>query len=156
MGLCSYVLSRFSCVLWTVACQTPLSMGFSRQEYWSGLPYCSEEYAFNPMIHIFHWLWKILCCCCSATKLCPTLWPHEPQHTAPPCSSHLPEFAHTHVHQVGDAIQPAHPLLPPFPPPLNHSQHQGLFQQVGSSYQVAKVLELQYQSFQWIFTVDLL
>ena len=38
------VLSHFSCVwlfvtLWTVACQAPLSMGFSRQEYWSGLPY---------------------------------------------------------------------------------------------------------------------
>ena len=40
------VLSSFSCVqlcemLQTVACQAPLSMGFSRQEYWSGLPFPS-------------------------------------------------------------------------------------------------------------------
>ena len=69
---------------------------------------------------------------------------------------YLPEFAQTHVHWVSDAIQPAHPLLPPFPPALNHSQHQGLFQRVGSSYQVAKVLQLQHQSFQWIFRADFL
>ena len=66
-------------------------MGFFRQESWSGLPYCSEEYAFNLMIHIFHWLWKILCCCCSATKsLCPTLWPCALKHTALPCPSLSP------------------------------------------------------------------
>ena len=52
---------------------------------------------------------------------------------------------------VGDAIQPSHPLSSPSPPALSLSQHQGLFQWVGSSYQVAKVLEfqLQHQSFQW-------
>ena len=62
----------------------------------------------------------------------------------------LLEFAQTHVHWVGDAIQPFHPLSPPSPPALNLSQHQGLFQRVGSSHQVAKVLEfqLQHQSFQ--------
>ena len=42
--MCVCMLSRFSCVqlfasLWTVACQAPLSLGFSRQEYWSGLPF---------------------------------------------------------------------------------------------------------------------
>ena len=43
------------------------------------------------MIHIFHWLWKILCCCCSATKsLCPTLWPCALKHTALPCPSLSP------------------------------------------------------------------
>ena len=59
----------------------------------------------------------------------------------------------THVHCIGDAIQPSHPLSSPSPPALNLSQHQGLFQWVGSSHQVAKVLELQlqHQSFQWIF-----
>ena len=64
----------------------------------------------------------------------------------------LLEFAQTHVHWVGDAIQPSHPLTPASPPALNLSQHQGLFQWVGSSHQVAKVLELQllHQSFQWI------
>ena len=57
-----------------------------------------------------------------------------------------------------DAIQPSHPLLSPSPPAFNLSQHQGLFQWVGSSHQVAKVLEfqLQHQSFQWIFRTDFL
>ena len=45
-----------------------------------------------------------------------------------PVHHQLPELAQTHVHQVGDAIQPSHPLLPPFPPALSFSQHQNLFQ----------------------------
>ena len=65
----------------------------------------------------------------------------------------LPEFTQTHVHPVGDAIQLSHPLLSPSPPALNLSQHQGLFKWVDSSHQVGKLLELQlqHQSFQWIF-----
>ena len=61
------------------------------------------------------------------------------------------EFTRTHVHRVSDAIQPFHPLSPPFPPALNLSQHQGLFKWVSSLHQVAKVLEfqLQHQSLQW-------
>ena len=68
----------------------------------------------------------------------------------------LPEFAQTHVHWVGDAIQSSHPLSPPSPPAFNLSKHQGLFQWVSSSHQLAKVLELQlqHQSFQWIFRTD--
>ena len=67
-------------------------------------------------------------------------------------------FAQTYVHQVGDAIQPSHPLSSPSPPAFNRSQHQGLFQGVSSSHQVAKVLEfqLQRQSFQGIFRTDFL
>ena len=67
-----------------------------------------------------------------------------------PVHHKLPEFTQTHVHQVGDAIQPSHPLSSPFPPAPNPSQHQGLFQWVNSSHEVAKVLEfqLQHQSFQ--------
>ena len=68
----------------------------------------------------------------------------------------LPEFAQTHAPCVSDAIQPSHPLLPPFPPALNLPQHQGLFQWVGCSHQVDKALELQHQSFEWIFKVDFL
>ena len=62
----------------------------------------------------------------------------------------LPELTQTHVHRVGDTIQPSHPLSSPSPPAFNLSHHQGLFQRVSSSYQVAKVLEfqLQHQSFQ--------
>ena len=60
----------------------------------------------------------------------------------------FPEFAQIHVHWVGVAIQPSHPLLPSSPA-LSLAPNQGLFQWVGSSHQVAEVLELQYQSFQW-------
>ena len=69
-----------------------------------------------------------------------------------------PEFTQTHVHWVGDAIQPSHPLLSPSPHVLNLAQHQGLFKQVSSSHQVAKVLkfQLQHQSFQWTSRTDLL
>ena len=53
----------------------------------------------------------------------------------------LPEFTQTHIHQVGDAIQPSHPLLSPSLPASNPSQHQSLFQYVNSLHEVAKVLE---------------
>ena len=68
------------------------------------------------------------------------------------------ELTQTHVHQVGDCIQPSCPLSSPSPPAFSLSQHQGLFQWVSSLHQVAKVLEfeLQHQSFQWIFRTDFL
>ena len=90
----------------------------------------------------------------SCVRLFATLWTEACQ--ASPVLHHLLEFAQTHVHWVSDAIQPSHPLLPPLPPALNLSQHQDLFQWVGSSHQVAKVLELQHQSLQWILRVDFL
>ena len=75
-----------------------------------------------------------------------------------PVHHQLLESPQTHVHWVSDAVQPCHPLSPPSSLALDLSQHQGLFQWVGSSYQVTKVLEpqLQHQSFQWIFRVDFL
>ena len=76
-----------------------------------------------------------------------------------PVHHQLPELTQTHVHCVGDAIQPSHPLLSPSPPTtFNLSQHQGLFQWVGFPHQMAKVLEFQLQhlSFQWIFRTDFL
>ena len=57
----------------------------------------------------------------------------------------LPELTQTHVHRVGDAIQPSPPLSSPSPPALNLSQHQGLVKWVSSSHQVAKILEFQLQ-----------
>ena len=69
---------------------------------------------------------------------------HGLQHARPPCPSPL-EFTQTHVHWVGDAIQPSHPLLSPSSPAFNLSQHQGLFKWGSSSHQVAKVLEYQLQ-----------
>ena len=70
-----------------------------------------------------------------------------------PVHHQLPELTQTHVHRVGDATQPSHPLLSPSPPAFNLSQHQSLSQWVSSSHEVAKVLEfqLQHQSFQWIY-----
>ena len=75
-----------------------------------------------------------------------------------PVYHHLPEFTQTQVHWVGDAIQPSHPPSSPSPPAPNSSQHQGLFQWVNPSHEVAKVLEfqLQHQSFQWTPRTDLL
>ena len=72
-------------------------------------------------------------------------------HSTPglPVHHQLLEFTQTHVHRVGDAIQPSHPLSSPFPTAPNPSQHQSLFQWVNSSHEVAKVLEFQpqHQSF---------
>ena len=68
-----------------------------------------------------------------------------------PVHHQLPEFMQTQTHRVSDAIQPSHPLSSLSPPAPNPSQHQGLFQRVNSSYEVAKVLEFQirHQSCQW-------
>ena len=62
-----------------------------------------------------------------------------------PVHHQLPEFTQIHVHWVGDAIQPSHPLSSPSLPVLNLSQHQGLFKWVSSLHEVAKVLEFQLQ-----------
>ena len=95
----------------------------------------------------------------SVTQSCPTLCdPMDCSMPGLPVHYQLPEFTQTHVHWVGDAIQPSHPLSSPFPPAFNLSQLQGLFQWVSSSHQVAEVLEfqLQHQFFQWIFKTDFL
>ena len=70
-----------------------------------------------------------------------SLRPHGLQHARPPVRHHLLEFTQTHVHWVGDVIQPSHPLSSPSPPAFSLSQYQGLFKWVSSSHQVAKVLE---------------
>ena len=96
--------------------------------------------------------------CCSVAKSCLTLYDPKVCSTPGfPVLYYFLEFTQTHVHWVSDAIQPSHLLLPPSPPVLSPSQHQGLlFQWVDYSHQVAKVLELQiqHQSFQWISTVQ--
>ena len=95
----------------------------------------------------------------SVIQLCPTLYdPIDCRMPGFPVHHQLLELAQTHVHGVGEAIQPSHPLTSPSPPTLNLSHHQGLFQWVSSLHQVAKVLEFQlhHQSFQWIFKTDFL
>jgi len=62
-----------------------------------------------------------------------------------PVHDQPPKLAQSHVHRVGDALQPSHPLSAPSSPAFNLSQHQSLFQWVSSSHEVAEVLELQFQ-----------
>ena len=71
----------------------------------------------------------------SVTWSCPTL--HDPMNSSTPglpVHHQLPESTQIHVHCVGDAIQPSHPLSSPSPPALNLSQHQGLFKWVNIPY----------------------
>ena len=90
----------------------------------------------------------------SVIQSCPALCdPMDCSTPGLPVHHQLPELTQTHVHRVGDAIQPSHPLSFPSPPTFNPSQHQGVFKWVGPLHQVAKVLEFQltHQSFQWLF-----
>ena len=80
----------------------------------------------------------------SVAQSCPTLCdPVNRSTPGLPVHHQLPEFTETHIHWVTDAIQPSHPLSSPSPPAPNPSQHQGLFQRINSSHEVAKVLEFQ-------------
>ena len=94
----------------------------------------------------------------SVAQSCPTLC--DPvDHSMPGLHVHhqLPELTQIHVHWIGDAIQPSHPLSSPSSA-FNLSQHQGLFQWVSSSHKVVKVLkfQLQHQSYQWKFRINFL
>ena len=78
----------------------------------------------------------------SVAQSCLTLYNPMDCSTADlPVHHQLLEFTQTHVHWVGDASQPSHPLSSPSPPALNFSHHQDLFKWVSPLYQVAKVLE---------------
>ena len=94
----------------------------------------------------------------SVAQSCPTLHPMNCSMPGLAVYHQLREFTQTHVHRVGDAIQPSNPLSSPFPPAPSPSQHQGLFHRVNSSHEVAKVLEFQlyHQSFQRDPRTDLL
>ena len=88
----------------------------------------------------------LICSFSSVAQLCQTRCdPMDCSIPGFPVYHQLLEFAQTHVHWVGDAIERAHPLLSPFPPAFNLPQHQGLFLWFNSSHQMAKVLELQLQ-----------
>ena len=131
----------------TVAYRAPPSMGFSRKEYWSRLPFPSPgelpdpgikprspaladgfftteppgklpgKYSFSSVQFS------------SVAQLCPILCdPMNRSTPGLPVHHHLPEFTQTHVHRVSDAIQPSHPRSSPSPPVPNPSQHQSLFQ----------------------------
>ena len=121
--------------------------------YFLLLPNVNFNFYSNSLVFYWH-----LFCCCSVTQLCLTLC--DPVDCSTPSFlvlHHFLELVQTHVHWFSDTIQPSPSLSPLSPPALNLSQHQGLFQWLGSSHQVAKVLEfqLQHQSFQWILYTDL-
>ena len=144
---------------WTVAYQAPLSVGFSRREYWSGVPLPSPGDLPDPGIEPGspalqadallseppgkpHFYFQFS----SVTQSCPTLCDPMNRNTPGlPIHHQLLEFTQTHVPRVGDAIQPFHLLSFPSPPAPNPSQHQGLFQLVNTSHEMAKVLEFQLQ-----------
>ena len=92
----------------------------------------------------------------SIAQSCPTLCdPMNCSMPGLPVHHQLPESTQTHVHWVGDAIQTSHPLSSPSPPAPNPSQHQGLFQWVNSSHEVAKSLEKCKSKPQWDITSQL-
>ena len=94
----------------------------------------------------------------SRSVMSDSLWPHGLQHARLPCPSPTPGACSNSCPSSQCAIQLSHPLSSPSPPAFSLSQHQGLFQWVSYSHQVAKVLEfqLQHRSFQWVFRVDFL
>ena len=152
---CSLVLDCFV-TTWTITHQVPLSMEVSRQEYWSGLPFltpifmfiCEQShYLFQKFSNLFCFPSVFSSVAQSCTILCDLMDCSTP---GLPVHHQLPELAHTHVHRIGDAIQPSHSLSFPSPSAFTLSQHQGLFQRITSVHQVAKVLEfqLQHQFFQ--------
>ena len=95
---------------------------------------------------------------CSLSRVWLLVTPMDYSKSGLPVHCQIPEPTQTHVHWVGDAIQPSHPLSSFSLPDLNFSQHHGLFRWVGSLHQVAKVLEFQpqHQFFKWIFRTDFL
>ena len=86
------------------------------------------------------------------------LRPHGLQHPNLPCPSPTPRVNSNSCPFSQWCHAATHPLSSPLPPAFNLSQHQGLFKWVGSSHQVAKILEfqIQHQSFQWTPRTDLL
>ena len=141
MNLLSCV--RLFAISWTVAYQAPPPMGFSRQEYWSGLPLPSPDIVvaaaaaakslqscptlYDPIdgrqtqIHESLVSFSFS----SVAQSCPTLCdPMNCSTPGLPVHHQLPEFTQTQVHRVSDAIQPSHPLSSPSPSAPNPSQHQ--------------------------------
>ena len=107
---------------------------------------CSQEFSWTEAVQVRVPELRLLSVLFSSVaQSCPTLCdPMDCSRPGLPVHDQLLEFTQTHVHRVSDAIQPSHPLLSPSPA-FNLSQHQGLFQLVSSSHQVARLLELQLQ-----------
>ena len=157
-------------MLWTVARQAPLSMHFPGKNTGMGchaflqgiFPTQGSNSLFllSPVLAVRFFTTSTMGSpstgyqFSSVSQSCPTLCdPVNRSMSGLPVHHHLLKFIQTHIHWVGDAIQPSHPLSSPFPPAPNPSQHHSLFllppilpsffQWANSSYEVAKVLEFQ-------------
>ena len=139
--------------------------GISRQEYWSGLPFHTPGDLPDPNMDLVsfmspQWVGGFfqLSSVQSLSFVLLFVTPWTTAHQSSLSITNSWDLVETHVHQVIDVIQPFHPLSSPSPLSFNLSQHQGLFQGVSSSHQVAKILEFQFhhQSFQWVFRTDFL
>ena len=120
---------------------------------------CSEEKSLSKLDFLFIFLKYLVIQLGSVIQSCLTLCnPMDYSTPGLPVHHQLPQLARTHIHQVGDAIQPSYPLSSPSPLTFNLSHHQGLLLWVNPSDQVTKLfeLQLQHQSFQWIFRTDFL
>ena len=140
---------KYTNVKWKAANKNALSYKEKKSSDW--IIFISSKQSFN-IISVFQFSSVQLQSCLT---LCD---PMNRSMSSLPVHRQLLEFTQIHVHWVGDAIQPSHPLLSPSPPAFNLSQHQGFFKWVSSSYQMAKVLEfqLQHHFFQWTPRADLL
>ena len=127
---------------------SPLLLGPLKFEFyyaWCYLQFSSVQSLSRVQLFATPWIAALQASLSSVQSLsCVRLCDHMIRSTPGlPVYHQLPEFTQTHVHRVGDAIQPSHPLSSPSPPAPNPSQHQSLFQWVSSSPEVAKVLEFQ-------------
>ena len=105
---------------WTVAHEAPLSMGFFQVIILEWVATLQSSQISSVQFS-------------SVTQSCPTLYdPKDCSTPGLPAHHQFPEFTQTHVHWVGVAIQPSHPLSPPSPPTFNLSQQQGFFKWVSS------------------------
>ena len=125
---CACPVMSDSATMWTVAHQAPLSLGFPRQGYWSGFPFASPVDLPDPQIEPTSPTLASRFLPPSPYHSVARLWPSlgDPMNCSMlglPIHHQLPEFTQTHVHQVGDAIQPSDPLSSHFPPATNSSHN---------------------------------
>ena len=165
MNPCLFFPLFFSCHLYFIFPITFISWRLITLQYllcllnWQAGSFPLAPPGKSDAFHIVSFPSLLPCCSSTVAKLCLTFC--NPMDCSMPGSSvlhYLPEFAQIHVHWISNPIQPSHPLPPPSTFTFSVSQHQGLSPWVCFSHQVARVLELQlqHQSFRWVFGTDFL
>ena len=152
---CGYLVTKL--------CPT-LSMEFPRQEYWSKLPFPSLGGAglpnpgIKPMSPALAGRFFTTESTGSSVQLFSHIWLFETSWTAASQASLSITYSQSllKLMSIESVMLSNHLILSSPSPDFNLSQHQGLFQWVISLHQVAKILELQHQCFQWIFRTNFL